>query len=101
MPPPAARCPSPRPSRASRSSSRRAAAVTAWNWRDVTPAARHLDRTAFPADRRSVLDVLAAHHAPGPVLEAARRLPDSGSYANVTEIVEALGDALGTGQQTG
>ncbi|MGW0500947.1 DUF2795 domain-containing protein [Streptomyces sp. NPDC003007] len=63
--------------------------------------ARHLDRTAFPADRRTVLDVLAAHHAPGPVLEAARSLPDSGSYANVTEIVDALGGAPGTGRRTG
>ncbi|MFJ1807491.1 MULTISPECIES: DUF2795 domain-containing protein [unclassified Streptomyces] len=52
---------------------------------------------AFPADRRTVMDVLAAHHATGPVLEAARSLPDSGSYANVTEI----GDALGTGRRTG
>ncbi|MFG2466078.1 DUF2795 domain-containing protein [Streptomyces canus] len=63
--------------------------------------ARHLDRTAYPADRRTVLDVLAAHHAPDPVLEAARSLPDGGSYANVTEIVDALGDALGTGRRTG
>ncbi|MGX1478513.1 UNVERIFIED_CONTAM: hypothetical protein RKD50_007321 [Streptomyces canus] len=59
--------------------------------------ARHLDRTAYPADRRTVLDVLAAHHAPDPVLEAARSLPEGGSYANVTEIV----DALGTGRRTG
>ncbi|MFI2373467.1 DUF2795 domain-containing protein [Streptomyces sp. NPDC018964] len=53
--------------------------------------ARHLDRTAFPADRRSVLEALEAHHAPDPVLEAARRLPEDGTYTNVTEIVEALG----------
>ncbi|MFD5267813.1 DUF2795 domain-containing protein [Streptomyces sp. NPDC058335] len=38
--------------------------------------ARHLERTAFPADRRTVLDGLEAHHAPEPVPEAARRLPD-------------------------
>ncbi|CAL9377026.1 DUF2795 domain-containing protein [Streptomyces griseomycini] len=53
--------------------------------------ARHLDRTAFPADRRSVLDALEAHHAPDPVLEAARGLPEDGTYADVTGIVEALG----------
>ncbi|MFH9825023.1 DUF2795 domain-containing protein [Streptomyces bobili] len=33
--------------------------------------ARHLERTSFPADRRTVLDGLEAHHAPEPVLEAA------------------------------
>ncbi|WP_251063193.1 MULTISPECIES: DUF2795 domain-containing protein [unclassified Streptomyces] len=59
--------------------------------------ARHLDYTAFPPDRRAALDVLAAHHAPDPVLEAARSLPHSGSHANVPQIV----DALGTGQRTG
>ncbi|MFE9674339.1 DUF2795 domain-containing protein [Streptomyces sp. NPDC006259] len=53
--------------------------------------ARHLERGAFPADRRTVLDVLEAHHAPDPVLDAARRLPDGGHYADVTEIVAALG----------
>ncbi|MDX3527610.1 DUF2795 domain-containing protein [Streptomyces sp. ID05-39B] len=55
----------------------------------LTP--RHLERTAFPADRRTVLDGLEAHHAPEPVLEAARGLPDDGGrYANTTEIVDAL-----------
>ena len=53
--------------------------------------ARHLERTAFPADRRTLLDVLEAHHAPDFVLEAARKLPDDGTYADVTEIVEGLG----------
>ncbi|WP_328737477.1 DUF2795 domain-containing protein [Streptomyces bobili] len=53
--------------------------------------ARHLERTSFPADRRTVLDGREAHHAPEPVLEAARRLPDDGGrYANATEIVDAL-----------
>lgn len=44
-PPPVARCPSLRPSMASRSSSRQAAAVTAWNSRAVTPAASTPIRT--------------------------------------------------------
>ncbi|MFJ2260352.1 DUF2795 domain-containing protein [Streptomyces sp. NPDC087844] len=52
--------------------------------------ARHLERAVFPADRQTVLDVLQAHHAPDTVLEAARRLPDSGTYANVTEVVAAV-----------
>jgi hypothetical protein len=55
--------------------------------------ARHLEGAVFPADRQTVLDVLEAHHAPDTVLEAARRLPDSGTYANVTEIVTAAGDS--------
>ncbi|MFF5025495.1 DUF2795 domain-containing protein [Streptomyces collinus] len=38
-----------------------------------------------------MLDVLEAHHAPDPVLQAVRKIPESGEYANVTEVVEALG----------
>ncbi|MGK9465145.1 DUF2795 domain-containing protein (plasmid) [Streptomyces sp. G6] len=53
--------------------------------------ARHLERTTLPADRHTVLDGLEAHQAPDTVLEAVRQLPDSGDYANVTEIVNALG----------
>ncbi|MER7576540.1 DUF2795 domain-containing protein [Streptomyces sp. NPDC126514] len=53
--------------------------------------ARHLERTAFPADRQRLLDVLEQHNAPDPVLEAARKLPQGGEYTNVTEVVEALG----------
>ncbi|MFA3877934.1 DUF2795 domain-containing protein [Streptomyces sp. MMCC 100] len=53
--------------------------------------ARHFERSAFPADRQTVLDVLEAHHAPDTTLESVRQLPDSGEYANVTEIVNALG----------
>ncbi|MGW7465988.1 DUF2795 domain-containing protein [Streptomyces xantholiticus] len=53
--------------------------------------ARHLERTAFPADRGTLLEVLEAHHAPGLVLEAARKLPEGGEYANVTQVVKALG----------
>ncbi|MEU0103297.1 DUF2795 domain-containing protein [Streptomyces sp. NPDC006267] len=52
--------------------------------------ARHLERAVFPADRRTVLDVLEEHHAPDTVLEAARHLPESGTYANVTEVVAAV-----------
>ncbi|MFJ9037207.1 DUF2795 domain-containing protein [Streptomyces sp. NPDC102406] len=52
--------------------------------------ARHLERTVFPADRQTVLDTLQAHHAPDPVLDAARGLPDGSSYANVTELVDAI-----------
>ncbi|UUU29741.1 DUF2795 domain-containing protein [Streptomyces sp. CA-210063] len=52
--------------------------------------ARHLERSVFPADRQTVLDVLEAHHAPDAALAAVRRLSDNGEYANVTEIVNAI-----------
>ncbi|MEU3861738.1 DUF2795 domain-containing protein [Streptomyces sp. NPDC028722] len=53
--------------------------------------ARHLERAAFPGDRQRLLDMLQAHNAPDPVLEAVRKLPESGEYANVTEVARALG----------
>ncbi|MEU3979131.1 DUF2795 domain-containing protein [Streptomyces sp. NPDC026672] len=53
--------------------------------------ARHMDRTAFPADRRRVLGTLEAHHAPDSVIDEVRALPPEGRYANVTEVVEGLG----------
>ncbi|MFE5405905.1 DUF2795 domain-containing protein [Streptomyces sp. NPDC056580] len=53
--------------------------------------ARHLERAAFPTGRRGLLEVLEAHHAPDPLLEEVRKLPENGEYANVTEVVKALG----------
>ncbi|WP_369213186.1 DUF2795 domain-containing protein [Streptomyces flavofungini] len=55
--------------------------------------ARHLQRTTFPADRQAVLEALEANHAPEATLEAVRRLPEGGEYANATEIARALGAA--------
>lgn len=53
--------------------------------------ARHLDRTAFPADRQSLLEALRERHVPDDLLEAARRLPESDTtYHNAGEIVAAL-----------
>lgn len=52
--------------------------------------ARHLEPSAFPAGRQAVLEMLEGHYAPDPVLEAARKLPASGEYANVTEVANAL-----------
>lgn len=60
--------------------------------------ARHLERAVFPADRRTLLDVLEANHAPDTVLEAVRRLPQDGTYANVTEVAAAAGTG---GRQAG
>jgi hypothetical protein len=53
--------------------------------------ARRMDRTAFPADRAAVVRALEEHHAPDPVVEAARDLPKEGTYRNADEIVKALG----------
>jgi hypothetical protein len=53
--------------------------------------ARHMDRTAFLADRAAVVRALEEHHAPDPVVEAARDLPKEGTYRNADEIVKALG----------
>lgn len=53
--------------------------------------ARHLDRTAFPTDRRSLLEALRERHVPDDVLEAAGRLPEDGAtYGSAGEIVAAL-----------
>jgi hypothetical protein len=54
--------------------------------------ARHLEPSVFPADRRKVLDTLQAHHAPDALLDFVRGLADSGTYANVTELVADGGD---------
>ncbi|GAB2596947.1 hypothetical protein GCM10027168_32190 [Streptomyces capparidis] len=53
--------------------------------------ARHLDRTAFPADRDALVAALRERSAPDALVEAVGRLPDGGSYGNAHEIVTALG----------
>ncbi|MBT2365558.1 DUF2795 domain-containing protein [Streptomyces sp. ISL-10] len=53
--------------------------------------ARHLDRTAFPADRSALVRALEEKHAPGPLLAEAQKLPKGGTYHNADEIVRALG----------
>ncbi|UCM87466.1 DUF2795 domain-containing protein [Streptomyces marincola] len=53
--------------------------------------ARHLRRTVFPADRDTLLDTLAAEHAPDGLAEPVRDLPADHRYANVQEVVDALG----------
>ncbi len=53
--------------------------------------ARHLRRTAFPADRAELLRTLSAEYAPDDVVETVRGLPDGRSFTNVQEVVDALG----------
>ncbi|MCX5309686.1 MULTISPECIES: DUF2795 domain-containing protein [unclassified Streptomyces] len=53
--------------------------------------ARHLNRSDFPADRKSLLRTLAEEHVPDPLLEAVRDLPADERYGNAGQIVRALG----------
>lgn len=53
--------------------------------------ARHLDRTAFPANREHLLETLAVHHAPDQLLELVSALPEGAVFAGFGEVVRALG----------
>ncbi|MEV8565480.1 DUF2795 domain-containing protein [Streptomyces sp. NPDC051322] len=53
--------------------------------------ARRLDRTAFPADRQSLLQVLREEQAPDTLLAAVSELPAEGTYGNAAQIVKGLG----------
>jgi hypothetical protein len=52
---------------------------------------RHLRLSAFPGDRDALLAEAEQNDAPGPVLEALRRLPDGPTFATVYDVWEALG----------
>jgi hypothetical protein len=57
-----------------------------------TELARHLTRKAFPARRGALVRALEDNHAPDPVIDVVRGLPDGDhEYRNVQEIVTALG----------
>lgn len=53
--------------------------------------ARHLDRTAFPATRGHLLEHLAAHQAEQRLLDLVSSLPDGVTFANLGELLAALG----------
>lgn len=53
--------------------------------------ARFLDSKTFPADRSGLVRALEEHHAPAAALDAARNLPEGGTYTNVEDVVRALG----------
>lgn len=53
--------------------------------------ARHLGRTAFPGDREDLLGRLAADYAPDRLIDMLRELPEAETYANVQDVVTALG----------
>lgn len=62
--------------------------------RDVTvrsEVARHLERGVFPARRDGLLEALGRHQAPDTVVDLVHGLPADEAYANVQEVMRALG----------
>jgi hypothetical protein len=54
--------------------------------------ARHLTRTAFPADREGLERALEDDYAPDSLVETVRELPENETtYRNVQEVMAALG----------
>ena len=53
--------------------------------------ARHLDRTAWPATRARLLEVLESHQAEQRLLDLVSPLPEGASYASLAELLPALG----------
>src|SRR6266516_410602 len=53
--------------------------------------ARHLDRTAFPATRERLLEILAAHQAEQRLLDLVSPLPEGATYASLAELLPAPG----------
>jgi hypothetical protein len=53
--------------------------------------ARHLARTPFPAKRRELMRILRERNAPDRLVEIVGQLPPEDTYANVVEVVTALG----------
>ena len=53
--------------------------------------ARHLDRTDWPVTREQLLQILTERYAGDRLLELAGSLPDGQHYANLRELLRALG----------
>jgi Protein of unknown function (DUF2795) len=53
--------------------------------------ARHLDRTAFPATRERLLEILTAQFAEQRLLDLVSGLPEDQAYDTVGELARALG----------
>src|SRR6184192_1454653 len=51
--------------------------------------ARHLDRTAWPATRAHLLEVLASHQAEQRLLDLVSPLPEDATFANFHELLQA------------
>ncbi len=53
--------------------------------------ARQLDRTAFPASRDSLLEILTARLAEQRLLDLVSSLPPDARYASLSELLQAMG----------
>ena len=53
--------------------------------------ARHLDRTAFPATRERLLEILTAQFAEQRLLDLVSELPEGATYNTVGELARPLG----------
>jgi len=53
--------------------------------------AAHLERAAFPATRRKLLETLAAHQAEQRLLDLVSSVPDGARFAKFGDLVRALG----------
>jgi hypothetical protein len=53
--------------------------------------ARHLERGMFPAQRADLIRTLEAHHAPQSLIDLAATLPEDTTFANLHEVLTALG----------
>ncbi|NGN69677.1 DUF2795 domain-containing protein [Streptomyces sp. A7024] len=52
--------------------------------------ARHFARTPFPAKRAALVRVLHERHAPDPLIDVVRELPENETYRTVQDVAEAL-----------
>jgi hypothetical protein len=53
--------------------------------------AQHLDRTAFPATREHLIEVLQAHQAEDQLIDLVSTLPEGATFARFHDVLEALG----------
>lgn len=53
--------------------------------------AQHLDRTAFPATREHLIEVLQEHQAEDQLIDLVSGLPEGTTYASFRDVLEALG----------
>ena len=53
--------------------------------------AQHLDRTAFPATREHLIEVLRAHQAEDQLIGLASGLPEGATFASFRDVLQALG----------
>jgi hypothetical protein len=64
------------------------------DWEDIelrSDLASHLDRTAFPATRPHLLEVLASHQAEQRLVDLVSSLPEDATFASLGELLRALG----------